>query len=446
MGLTGLEIFKQLPKKNCGECGVPTCLAFAMALAAGKASLESCPYVTEAAKEALGSASAPPIKLIKVGAGDSKVVELGDETVMFRHDKTFYHPTAMAFEVEDTLDEGALTAKLAEINGLEFDRVGLHYTVDMIAVKNTSGCADTYAGVVKKVAENTNLALILMSDDSAAMEKALAEVTARKPLVYAATADNYEAMTAVAKKYEAPLVVKGANLDDLEAVVNKVVALGHKDLVIDPGSRNTVDVLADLTQIRRMAIKKKFRPFGYPVIAFTSETDPMDEVMQAQVYVSKYASLVVLKTTAKQFVLPLLSWRQNLYTDPQKPIQVESKIYEIGAVNENSPVYITTNFSLSYYSVEGEVEASKIPSYIIPIDTDGTSVLTAWAAGKFGGDRIAQVMKELGIEEKVSHRNVVIPGYVAVIAAKLKEESGWNVIVGPREAAGISPFARANFS
>jgi acetyl-CoA decarbonylase/synthase complex subunit gamma len=232
----------------------------------------------------------------------------------------------------------------------------------------------------------------------------------------------------------------------LEDVVNKVVALGHKDLVIDPGSRETVEVLKDLTQIRRMSIKKKFRPFGYPVIAFTTETDPMDEVLQAQVYVSKYASLVVMKTVEKQFVLPLLSWRQNLYTDPQKPIQVESKIYEIGAVNENSPVYITTNFSLSYYSVEGEVEASKIPSYIIPIDTDGTSVLTAWAAGKFGGDRIAEVMKELGIEQKVSHRNVVIPGYVAVIAAKLKEESGWNVIVGPREAAGISAFARANFS
>lgn len=446
MGLTGLAIFKELPKKNCGECGVPTCLAFAMALAAGKASLESCPYVTEAAKETLGSASAPPIKLVKVGAGDSQTVELGDETVMFRHDKTFYHPTAVAFEVEDTLDEAALTEKLDKINGLEFDRVGLHYTIDMIAVKNTSGNGDTFAAVVQKVAAASKLALILMSDDSAAMEKALAVVTARKPLVYAATADNYEAMTAVAKKYEAPLAVKGTSLDELEDVVNKVVALGHKDLVLDTGSRNTVDVLADLTQLRRMTIKKKFRPFGYPVMAFTSETDPIDEAMQAQVYVSKYASLVVLKTVEKPFILPLLSWRQNLYTDPQKPIQVESKIYEVGAVNENSPVYITTNFSLSYYSVEGEVEASKIPSYIIPVDTDGTSVLTAWAAGKFGGDRIAEVMKDFGIEGKVSHRNVVIPGYVAVIAAKLKEESGWNVIVGPRESAGISPFARANFS
>ncbi|MEN3005171.1 acetyl-CoA decarbonylase/synthase complex subunit gamma [Dehalobacterium formicoaceticum] len=446
MGLTGLAIFKELPKKNCGECGVPTCLAFAMALAAGKATLDACPYVSEEAKENLGSASAPPIKLIKIGAGDSKTVELGDETVMFRHDKTFYHPTGIAFEVEDNLDEAAFAAKLEAIKGLEFDRVGLHYTVDFIAVKNTSGNADTFAAAVKKAADAADFALILMSEDAAAMEKAVEAVTARKPLIYAATADNYEAMTAVAQKYEAPLAVKGSNLDELEDVVNKVVALGYKELVLDPGSRNTVDVVADLTQLRRMAIKKKFRTFGFPVMAFTSEEAPLDEVMQAQAYVSKYASLVVLRTTEKQFILPLLSWRQNLYTDPQKPIQVESKIYEVGAVNENSPVYITTNFSLSYYSVEGEVESSKIPSYIIPVDTDGTSVLTAWAAGKFGGDRVAEVMKELGIENKVNHRNVVIPGYVAVIAAKLKEDSGWNVIVGPRESAGISPFARANFT
>jgi acetyl-CoA decarbonylase/synthase complex subunit gamma len=445
MGLTGLEIFKQLPKKNCGECGVPTCLAFAMALAAGKASLDTCPYVTEAAKEALGSASAPPIKLVKVGVGDH-VVEMGDETVLFRHDKTFFHPNGVAFLVEDTLDDAALTERVEKINGLEFDRVGLHYTVDLIAIKNTSGNADTFVNVVKKVADASSLALVLMSDDSDAMAAALEIVTARKPLVYAATIDNYEKMTEVAKKYEAPLAVKANGLDELEGLVQKVVALGHKDLVLDTGSRETVKVLADLTQIRRMAIKKKFRPFGYPVMTFTTETDPIDEIMQAQVYVSKYASMVVLNTVEKEFVLPLLSWRQNIYTDPQKPIQVESKICEVGAVTPDSPVYITTNFSLTYYSVEGEVEASKIPSYIIPVDTDGTSVLTAWAAGKFSGERVAEVMKNLGIEEKVNHRNVVIPGYVAVISAKLKEESGWNVIVGPRESAGISGFAKANFS
>jgi len=443
MGLTGLAIYKELPKKNCGECGVPTCLAFAMALAGGKASLESCPYVTEEAKEALGSASAPPIRLVKIGTGD-KVVELGDETVMFRHDKTFFHPTGIAFEVEDTLDAAALAAKLEKIKGLEFDRVGLHYAADMIAVSNVSGNADAFLAAVKAAVDGTDLALVLISPNADTMAKALEIAGARKPLIYAATADNYEAMTELAKKYATALAVKADGFDALEELVGKVTALGHKDLVLDPGSRQTAQVVADLTQLRRMTIKKKFRPFGYPVVAFTSEADPMDEIMQAQSYVSKYASMVVVKTAEKQHVMALFTWVQNLYTDPQKPIQVESKIYEVGHVGPDSPVYITTNFSLTYYSVEGEVEGTKIPSYIIPVDTEGTSVLTAWAAGKFSGERVAEVMKELGIEEKVNHRNVIIPGYVAVIAAKLKETSGWNVIVGPREASGISLFAKNN--
>lgn len=443
MGLTGLAIYKELPKKNCGECGVPTCLAFAMALAGGKASLEACPYVTEAAKESLGSASAPPIRLVKIGVGDN-VVELGDETVMFRHDKTFFHPTGVAFEVEDTLDAAALDAKLEKIKGLEFDRVGLHYAANMLAINNTSGNADAFVAAVKMAVEKTDMALVLIATDADTMAKALEIAAARKPLVYAATADNYEKMTALAIKHAVPMAVKADGFDALEELVTKVVALGHKDLVIDPGSRETAKVVADLTQLRRLTIKKKFRPFGYPVIVFTTEADPMDEVLQAQSYVSKYASLVVVKGAEKEEVMALFTWISNLYTDPQKPIQVEMKIYEVGAVNENSPVYITTNFSLTYYSVEGEVEATKIPSYIIPVDTEGTSVLTAWAAGKFGGERVAEVMKELGIEDKVSHRNVIIPGYVAVIAAKLKETSGWNVIVGPREASAISVFAKSN--
>ena len=443
MGLTGLAIYKELPKKNCGECGVPTCLAFAMALAGGKASLETCPYVTEAAKESLGSASAPPIRLVKIGAGDG-VIELGDETVMFRHDKTFFHPTAIAFEVEDTLDAAALAAKLDKIKALEFDRVGIHYAANMLAISNVSGNADAFVAAVKMAVEKTDMALVLIAADVDTMAKALEIAAARKPLVYAATADNYEKMTALAIKHAVPMAVKADGFDALEELVGKVVALGHKDLVLDPGSRQTAKVVADLTQLRRLTIKKKFRPFGYPVMAFTSEADPMDEVLQAQAYVAKYASMVVVKGAEKEEVMALFTWISNLYTDPQKPIQVEMKIYEVGAVNPNSPVYITTNFSLTYYSVEGEVEATKIPSYIIPVDTEGTSVLTAWAAGKFGGERVAEVMQELGIADKVNHKNVIIPGYVAVIAAKLKETSGWNVIVGPREASAISVFAKSN--
>lgn len=441
MGLTGLAIFKQLPKKNCGECGVPTCMAFAMALAAGKASLDACPYVTDEAREALDSASAPPIKLVKVGVGD-KEVQLGDETVLFRHDKTFFHPTGLGFAVDD--NDPAFAGKIEEIADLQFDRVGQHYEVEFITLNNASGDAATFAAAAEKAAAKK--AVILKASDPAVISAALEKIAAEKPLIYAATADNYEAMVEVAKKYEVALAVYAEGLDALEDLVNKITALGYKELVLDPGSRQTAQVIADMTQIRRLAIRKTFRPFGYPTIAFTSDEDPLDEAMQATAYVAKYAGIVVMKNAVKGLVLPILSWRQNVYTDPQKPVAVEAKLMEVGAVNGDSPLYVTTNFSLSYYSVEGEVEASRIPSYIIPIDTDGTSVLTAWAAGKFGGEHIAAAMKAYDVDSKLNHKNVIIPGFVAVIAAKLKEESGWNVIVGPKEASGISGFAKANFA
>lgn len=442
MGLTGLEIFKQLPKKNCGECGPPTCLAFAMALANGKAQLDSCPYVTDEAKANLESASAPPIKLIKIGTGDN-VVQVGEETELFRHDRKFFNPTAVTILVSDQED---VEAKVKQFNELVFERVGLQFVTDMVAIQNDSGDAATFKAAVEKAAGLTDKAMVLMSEDVDAMAQALEVVADRKPLVYAATNDNYERMTELAKEKACPLAVKGDGLEDTAALSEKIAKLGYTELVLDTGERKTSKVLADLTQIRRLAIRKRFRPLGYPTIAFTSKEDPLEEVTQAGVYLSKYAGIVVLKTAVKEHILPLLSWRGNLFTDPQKPIQVEPRLYEVGEVNENSPLYITTNFSLTYYIVEGEIETSKIPSYIIAVDTDGTSVLTAWAAGSLTGDSIAEAIKKSGIEEKLAHKKVILPGYVAVLSGSTEEASGWEAIVGPREAAAIPKFAKTNFA
>lgn len=439
MGLTGLEIYKQLPKKNCGECGTPTCLAFAMALAAGKGALDSCPYVSDAAREALDSAAAPPIKAIKFGNGSV----LGDETVLFRHDKTFYHPTTILVHVSDVWSDADITAKVEEVNGLEFDRVGLHYSMDGIAIVNESGDAARFAEVVQKVAAATEKSLVILSDKVEALQAAVPPVAARKPLIGSATEENYETIVALAKEQALPVILKANGLDALNDLVEKAQALGYKEFVLDPGSRKPVETLANLTHLRRLAIKKKFRPFGYPVVAFTTKNEPLDEIAEASVYVSKYASALVLKASKKGQVLPLLTLRQNIYTDPQKPIQVEPTLHAVGDVNENSPVYVTTNFSLTYYSVEGEVEASKIPSYILPVETDGTSVLTAYAAGKYEPEKIADALLNCGVVDKVKHRNVIIPGYVAVISGKLQEKSGWKVIVGPRESSGIVSFARS---
>ncbi len=442
MALTGLEIFKQLPKKNTGDCGFPTCLAFAMAVAAGKSSLDKCPHITEEAKETLGAAAAPPIKLVKVGAGNTEV-ELGDETELFRHDKRFFHPTAIAVLIKDTDD---VAAKLENFKELEFDRVGLHYRTDMVALTNDSGDSSKFKAAAEAIVAGSKAALILISEDLAAMESAVAAVAGSKPLLYAAESHNYEAMTALAQKYQCPLAVKGEGLAELAELVEKITKLGQKDLVLDSGSRATSQVLADLTQIRRLAVKKRFRPFGYPTIAFTSKEDALEEVVQAGVYLSKYASIIVLKTDKKETLLPLESWRQNLFTDPQKPIQVESKAVAVGEVTPESPVYITTNFSLTYYIVEGEVESSKVPSYILPVNTDGTSVLTAWAAGKLAGESIAKALKENDMESKVNHKTLILPGYVAVLSGSTEEATGWNVKVGPREASGITKFAKENYA
>ncbi len=442
MGLTGLEIYKHLPKTNCKDCGSPTCLAFAMALAAGKASLDACPHVTDEAKEALDSASAPPIKLVKVGTGDY-TVELGEETEIFRHDKRFFHPTGVAVLISDSED---VAAKAEAYNALEFDRVGMHYVTDMVAVKNDSGDAAKFKEAVETVAGKTEKAMILIAEDPAVMEGALAVVADRKPLVCAATADNYEKMVEVAKAKECPLVVKGDGLQATAELVEKIVALGYKELVLDSGARETSKVLADLTQFRRLAVRKKFRPFGYPTIAFTTKEDPREEVIQAGVYMSKYADVVVLKASEKQQLLPLLSWRANLYTDPQKPIAVEAKLYDVGDPGEDSPVYVTTNFSLTYFIVEGEVESSRIPSRILSVDTGGVSVLTGYADNKFSAEAITEAIKKAGLEDKVKHRKLVLPGYVAVLKGALEEESGWEVMVGPREASGITKFSKENFA
>ncbi len=444
MGLSGLDIYKKLPQDNCGDCGPPTCLAFAMQLAEGKASLDECPHVTDEAKAELDAAAAPPINLVEIGSEDTTQVELGNETELFRHDKRFFNKTGIAVKVSDQLEEEALKERLERVNDLQITRVGLVHDVRMLAVVNDSGAADQYLETLKKVVAGSDLALILVCEDPEVAAEALELVADRNPLLYGATVDNYQQLAALAEEHEVTLGVKGENLEELAELSQKVMDEGCKDLIIDSGARNTSQVLADQTQIRRQAVEKKFRPFGHPTITFTSKEDPASEMVQAGVYVAKYAGIVVIDQDLPKYVLPMLTVRQDIYTDPQKPVTVEPKLHEVGEVHEESPVIITTNFSLTYYSVEGDV--GSVPSYILPVDTDGTSVLTAWAADKFSPKKIAEFMEETGVADKVSHKKVIIPGLVAVISGKLELESGWEVIVGPRESAGLRSFLKKEWS
>jgi len=443
MGLTGLDIYKLLPKTNCGDCGVPTCLAFAMKLAQKQTSLDKCPHVTADAQAALAGAAAPPIKLVTIGAGDNKV-EMGNETVLFRHEETFYHPTALAVTADAALPQEQLAARVKQINGLVFDRVGQRIGVNLVALKGGADAAQ-FASAAKAVAANTDLGLVLISDDPAAMEAAVEEVAARKPLVYAATAANAEEMARIAKESSCPLAIRAEGLEELAALSQKVQGLGVSELVLDSGAREPAKVLADQTLIRRAALRKKFRPLGFPTIVFTAADSPQDEVMQATEYIAKYAGLLVMSAAEPWQLIAIVTARQNIFTDPQKPIQLDAGLYQVGEPSADSPVLTTTNFSLTYFTVEGDVEASRVPSWIVVVDTEGTSVLTAWAADKFTADTIAAALKKSGVEDKVNHRKLVIPGGVAVLSGKLQEASGWQVLVGPRESSGIPTYLKTTW-
>ena len=441
MALSGLEIYKLLPKTNCKACGFPTCLAFAMQLAGKKVSLDKCPHVSEEAKKSLESASQPPIKLITIGADEGKL-EVGNETVLFRHEEKFYHPTGVAILLEDTLQEADLKKNLDAINKLNFERVGQRIDVNLVALASKSNDAAKFQAALKVIMEGTKLPLVLVSDNASIVGKALEISKEKIPLIRGATSANFKEMAKLSKDFKVPLVASAPTLEELEGLVKNLNQEGVGDIVLDTQEKDIAEKLWDLTQIRRLALKKAFRPFGYPVITFTKNEDPFQEAAEATTYLAKYAGIVVLKNAHAWEALPILTVRQNLYTDPQKPLQVEPKVYEIGKAEKGSPVLVTTNFSLTYYTVEAEVESSKVPSYIVSCDAEGMSVLTAWAADKFTAESIAKTLEKLGVKDKVVHKDVIIPGYVAVLSGKLEEESGWKVTVGPREASGIPAFLK----
>ena len=446
MALTGVEIFKLLPKTNCKKCGFPTCLAFAMKLAQRQASLDACPDVSEEAKQKLGEASAPPVRPIILGAGD-RAVKTGEETVLFRHDKRFVNPCVFALEIKDTLGEADIDKKIEEILHSEIDRVGQKLRIDAIALTNDSNDAGRFETAAKVIAQRVpDMPLIICTANPRAAENATKLFAGKKPVLYGADSMNAEAMANIAKSYKATLGVAASaagGLNELAELTERIKKSGIEDMVIDSGARKAKDILEHNTLIRRAAIKKNFKPLGYPVITFAGREDNLVETLIASLGVAKYSSIIVLSSIEKWKDLALFTLRQNIYTDPQVPMQVEQKVYNIGEPTPESPLLITTNFSLTYFIVSGEVENSRVPSYLAVMDCEGLSVLTAWAAGKFTASKIAQFIKESGIESNIKHRELIIPGYVAILSGAIEDKlEGWKVTVGPREANGIPAFMK----
>jgi len=416
-----------------------------MRVAQKQASIEQCPYVTAEAKEKLGAASAPPIQLVTIGCGDTKV-EVGNETVLFRHEETFHHPTGIAVTVSDKLSEDEIKKRADKIVHLIFERVGTRIAVDMVSIMNDSGDPAKFAAATKIVAEKAPMALILGSDNPEALKAALAVCADRRPLLCGATAENHAAVAALAKEKNCPVVARAKGLEALADLTQKIAAAGVKEIVLESGSDGVRQTLEDLTKVRRYALKKTFRPLGYPQLTCVLGCDdPMLAVLQAATYVAKYSGIVVTDAVEPWQLMPLLTVRQNIFTDPRKPMQVQPGVHKIGEPTGKSPLLLTTNFSLTYYTVEGEVEGSKVPSNILVVDTEGTSVLTAWAAEKFTTDTISAAMKKFEVEAVAPHKKIIIPGLIAVESGKLQDETGWEIIVGPKEASGIPSYLKANW-
>ena len=441
--LSGMDIFKLLPKTNCGECGVPTCMAFAMKLAQKNAELSACPYASEEAKKVIGAASEPPIRLVKFGAG-KRTVEMGNELVMFRHEKTFVHQTALAVQINSDLSP-EMVIKIAEtVDRHLIERAGEKLSIESLLINDGKKSAAEFSASVKSAAEHFSGALVLKSGSTENLITGTDAILERVPLVHALTRNNVDVLGEYVRTKKLPVAIAGESLDEIYQLSESLSSRGHRDIVLDLSSDNSAAMLQNNTVARKAALAASVKPMGYPIMNFvTGRPDISAMVADASTSMCKYASLLVVDHYEPETLLPLLMLRQSIYMDPQKPIQVEPKIYSVGEPSPASPLLVTTNFSLTYFIVSGEVEASGVPAHLAVVDAEGLSVLTAWAAGKFNAEKISSSIKSQYSATKMTNRKLVIPGYVACLSGELEEKmQGWEILVGPQEASDIGPFMK----
>jgi acetyl-CoA decarbonylase/synthase complex subunit gamma len=439
MALSGIQIYKLLPQTNCKDCGFPTCLAFAMKLAAKQVELSLCPHVSEESAAELSEASAPPVRPITLSA-NGNVFKAGNEIVLFRHEKKFFSPAGLFLRVYDSESTDSIRKKVSAVAGYKVDYVGIELSWDGIAVQADGG---NFAAAVSAVRDVSHLPLILIAPLQD-LQQVLPQLDDGKLLIGYANAENWQEMAALAKEHKTALAVQANTIDEMVDLSEKINQAGVADVVLAPSQRSLIGSLTANTTARRLALKKTFRPLGYPILNIPGDapTAEMETILAAQA-IGKYGSFIVLDHFQPETAYPLLVLRQNIYTDPQKPIQVQPGLYEINNPGPDAPVLVTTNFSITYFSVANEVESAGLPAWLLVTDSEGMSVLTAWAAGKFDSERIAKDVKLFDVAGKVNKKLLVLPGHVAVLSGETEEElPGWEVRVGPREAVDLPAFMK----
>ena len=441
MALKGLDIFKLSPKKNCKECGSPTCMAFCMKVAQGAVALDKCPYFSEEAKAKLSEATAPPMKTITVGND----IKLGGETVLFRHEKTLVNRNRFAVPVCTCMDEAAADQKLADIQKVDYERIGEREYIEFVMVRCEKDSADKWEDLVKKAAA-TGRTLILNCTCPECAKKALAICKDGKPILNGATPENFEEMSAIATEAGVTLGVHADSLSELHDLIAKLEAAGNKNLIIDVTGKTVKETFANTVLVRRTALKDGDRTFGYPSIVDLAKLAAGDEHLEtalAAVFTLKYGSIIVMERIGYAEALPLYGLRQNVFTDPQKPMKVAPGIYPMNGATPDDPCMLTVDFALTYFLVSGEIERSNVPVNLLITDASGMSVLTAWAAGKFSSSSIKKFFDEFELDKKINNRTLVIPGKVAVMKGEIQDKlPDWNVVVGTREAVEIVKFLK----
>jgi acetyl-CoA decarbonylase/synthase complex subunit gamma len=443
MTLKALDIYKLLPKTNCKKCGFPTCLAFAMKLAAGKVDVDLCADLDEETKALLGGATRPPVRLIRIGVGERSFA-VGEEFVLFRHEKSFYHQPGLMYSIADTLPEERARAVMDTVTGEIFHRVGQDLTISGVALRSRSGSPERFGALAEQVERCGSLPEVILAEDPAAHEAALAHCGNFRPLIHAATADNYREMCGLANRYGCPLAVRAHGPDGLADLVHRCRDEGIEDLVLDPAPVTLRDFMMFSTRIRREAIERTAPDLGYPIFYDAERAGYRDAALILGTL--RYASVIVCEMLPVPSMKAALTLRQNIYTDPQKPIQVTPGIYPVNNPGRDAPVLLSVNFSLTFFTLQGYLDASKIPCYMFVVDTEGMSVLTAVAGGKLTETLVAASIKATGLEDRVDHRRMIIPGYAAPLSGKIEDETGWQVLVGPRDAAEIGKFLETEWS
>ncbi len=440
MAVKGLDIFKLSPKKNCKECGSPTCMAFCMKVAQGAVPITKCPYMSEEAIALLSEATAPPMQTITVGAH-----KLGGETVMMRHEKTLVNRNLFAATLCTCMDDATVEARLEGIRKVDYERIGEREMVECIFVHDAGDCAK-FVELCKKAAALPDRTVIIDTKDVETAKAAVEAIKDSKPILNGANKDNFNDMNEIAKAAGLVLGVSGTDLSELHDTVAALEKAGNKNLILDVTAPTIKETFANAVLVRRTAIKDGDRTFGYPSIVNLGVLCNHDEHLEtalAAMFVVKYGSIIVMDKVGYAEALPLYGLRQNIFTDPQKPMKVAPGIYPINGAGPDDPCALTVDFALTYFLVSGELERSKVPVNLLITDASGMSVLTAWAAGKFSSTSVKKFFDEFDIASKINNRTLIIPGKVAVMKGEIQDKlPEWNVVVGTREAVELVKYLR----